>query len=127
MFERRSQNDHKPLCARHGDSVLHAGSFWALTSPHAGAAPLRVRMQPGNGRAGILGSCGNAELFLLECSGLRVFFPPPYPEPEKHVRVGLVGGSATAVSPAVCKPLHLYCVVYIEGESVVLAIWELTS
>lgn len=37
-----------------------------------------------------------------------------------------VGGSLTALSPAVCKPL-LYYVVFIEGESVVLAIWELTS
>lgn len=76
-------------------------------------------------QTGILGSCGNADLFLLECSGLRVFFPPPHPAPEKLECVGPGGRSMSAVSPAVCKPLPLYCVVYIDAESVVLAIWEL--
>lgn len=92
-----------------------------------GLPNLKVRTQLGGGRPGILGPCGNAESFLLECSGLRAFFPPPHPAPEKHDRVGPGGGSITAVSPAVCKPLPLYCVVCIEGESVVLAIWELIS
>ena len=53
------------------------------------------------------------------------------PAPEKRDWVGqhgeLGGLSITAVGSAGHKPLLWYCVVHIERESVVLAIWELKS